>query len=265
MPQSNDRTLPAAITLTDMLTAGSDGFLTPYDGAEIPCEMPDCPYVAYIVAGEFMALCCYDCALYHAHSCSRVYFPSCFSAPGGALPASVGESGERKDDDTDAIAAAVAASLTFGTPPGCQRLRPGELLTAAQLAGVARQPDQSASNADVCDFAAAIAASLTDLQPPDPGAAVAAPVSEPPVSTVPLGVSSSSTTVDADRALAPRAAAPAIRDDSSKPGIPDSTSRHVAHLRTLSNTRATQSSLAAEDFPSRTSLNHAERSSALHL
>ena len=43
MPQSNDRTLPAAITLADMLIARSDGFLTPYDGAEIPCEMPDCP------------------------------------------------------------------------------------------------------------------------------------------------------------------------------------------------------------------------------
>ena len=68
-------TLPTAITLIDMLTAGSDGFLTPYDGTQTPCEMPDCPYVASIVAGEFMALCCYDCALYHAHSCSRTHFP----------------------------------------------------------------------------------------------------------------------------------------------------------------------------------------------
>ena len=116
IPQSNDRTLQAAITLTDMLAAGAEGFLTAYDGAEVPCELPDCPYVASIVVGEFMALCCYDCALYHAHSCSRVRFPSCFSAPGGTLPASAGESGEREDDDTDAIAAAVVASLTFLTP-----------------------------------------------------------------------------------------------------------------------------------------------------
>ena len=46
--QSNDNVLPAAITPIDMLTAGSDGFLTPYDGAQTPCEMPDCPYVASI-------------------------------------------------------------------------------------------------------------------------------------------------------------------------------------------------------------------------
>ena len=48
-PQSTDNELPAVITLTDILTAGSDGFLTPYDGAQIPCEMPDCPYVASII------------------------------------------------------------------------------------------------------------------------------------------------------------------------------------------------------------------------
>ena len=42
-PQSTDNALLAPITLVDMLTAGSDGFLTPYDGAQIPCEMPDCP------------------------------------------------------------------------------------------------------------------------------------------------------------------------------------------------------------------------------
>ena len=56
-PQSTDNELPAAITLTDMLAAGAEGFLTAYDGAEVPCELPDCPYVASIVAGEFMALC----------------------------------------------------------------------------------------------------------------------------------------------------------------------------------------------------------------
>jgi hypothetical protein len=134
-----------------------------------------------------------------------------------------------------------------------------------QLAGMARQPGQSASNADVCDIAAAIAASLTDLQPPDPGAAVAVPVSESPASTMLLGASSSSTAVDADRALTPHLVAPAPWYGSSGPGIPDSTSRHVAHLRTLTNTRATQSSLAVEDIASRTSLTHAERSSALHL
>ena len=36
---------------------------------------------------------------------------------------------------------------------------------------MARQPDQSAPNAEVCDISAAIAASLTDLQSPDPEAA----------------------------------------------------------------------------------------------
>ena len=45
-PQSTDNALPATITLIDMLAAGSDGFLTPYDGAQIPCEMSDCPYLA---------------------------------------------------------------------------------------------------------------------------------------------------------------------------------------------------------------------------
>ena len=83
-PQSTDNALPAPITLIDMLTAGSDGFLTPYDGAQIPCEMPDCPYVASIVAGEFVALCCYDCALYRAHSCSRTRFPLSISAQSDA-------------------------------------------------------------------------------------------------------------------------------------------------------------------------------------
>ena len=85
------------------------------------------------------------------------------------------------------------------------------------------------------------------------------------MSTVPLGASSSSTTVGADRALAAQIAAPATWDDSSGPGISDSTTRHVAHLRTLSENRATQSSLAAEDIASSTSPTHAERSSALHL
>ena len=170
-PQSSDHALPAAITLTDMLTAGSDGLLTPYDGAENPCEMSDCPYVASIVAGEFMALCCYDCALYHAHSCLRTRFPSYVRAQGSALPARVDESGECEDDDTDAIAAAVAASITFDTPPNSQPSYPGGLLTAAQLAGMARQPGQSASNAEVCDITADITASLTDLQSPDPEAA----------------------------------------------------------------------------------------------
>ena len=170
MPQNSDNVLPAAITLVDMLTAGSDGFLTPYEGAQTPCEMPDCPYVASIVAGEFMALCCYDCALYHAHSCSRTRFPSSISAPGSAVPASAEEPAECEDDDDNAVAAAVAASMTFGTPPDSQPPYPGGLLTAAQLAGMARQrqPGQSASNTEVCDIAAAIAASLADLQTAGP-------------------------------------------------------------------------------------------------
>ena len=151
-----------------MLTAGSDGFLTPYDGAQIPCEMPDCPYVASIVAGEFMALCCYDCALYHAHSCSRTRSPSSISAPGGAVPAIVDEPGGSGEDEDNAVAAAIAASLVSGTLPDGQPPCPGGLLTAAQLAAMARQPGQSASNTDVCDVAAAIAASLADLQTVDP-------------------------------------------------------------------------------------------------
>ena len=60
-------------------------------------------------------------------------------------------------------------------------------------------------------------------------------------------------------------AAPAIWDDSSGTSAPDSTSVHIAHLRTLSNTRAVQSNLAAEGVASRASLTHAERSSALYL
>ena len=161
--------LPTAITPIDMLTAGSDGFLAPYDGAQTPCEMPDCPYVAFIIAGDFMALCCYDCALYHAHPCSRTPFPLGISAPGGAVSTGVGAPDECEDDEDDAVAAAVAASMASDAPPDSQPPNPSELLTAAQLAGIARQPDQSASNAEVCDVAAAIAASLADLQTDDPG------------------------------------------------------------------------------------------------
>jgi hypothetical protein len=109
-----------------MLIAGSGGFLTPYGGADIPCEMPDFPYVASVVASDFVALCCYDCALYHAHSCSRIRFPSCDRVPYGALPANADESSEHAvgfGDETNAIAAANAASLTFGTLPDFQRLR----------------------------------------------------------------------------------------------------------------------------------------------
>ena len=46
--------------------------------------MPDCPYVASVVAGDFIELCCYDCALYHTHSCSRTPFPLGAGAPGDA-------------------------------------------------------------------------------------------------------------------------------------------------------------------------------------
>ena len=42
-PQSTDSELPAIATLTDILIAGSDGFLTPYDGTRVPREVPDCP------------------------------------------------------------------------------------------------------------------------------------------------------------------------------------------------------------------------------
>ena len=90
-----------------------------------------------------------------------------------------------------------------------------------------------------------------------------------PALAAPLGasscVSSSANTVGADRPLAPHVAAPAIWDDSSGTGVPDSTSTHIAHLRTLSNARAEQSNLAAADVASRTSLTPAERSDALHL
>ena len=96
-------------------------------------------------------------------------------------------------------------------------------------------------------------------RPPQPS-----PIAAPAL-TVPLGASSSATTVDADRPFAPHMAAPAIWDDSSGTGVPDSTAVHIAHLRTLSDTRAVQSNLAAEDVASRASLTHAERSSALHL
>ena len=182
MPQNSDNALPAAITLVDMLTAGSDGFLTPYEGAPTPCEMPDCPYVTSIVAGEFMALCCYDCTLHHAHSCSHTPFLLGTSAPGGAVSTSVDEPGGCDDDEDDAVATAVAASMTSGALSDSQPPNPGGLLTAAQLAGMARQPGQSASNAGVCDIAAAIAACLADLRTATPVAA--------PVLAAPLGASS---------------------------------------------------------------------------
>ena len=245
-PQSTDDELPAAITLTDVLTAGSDGFLTPYDGAQIPCEMPDCPYVASIVAGDFMALCCYDCALYHAHSCSRTPFPLGASAPGGAVSTSIAVPGEYDGGGDSVIAAAAAAGMTSGTLSDIQPPNPCGLLTAAQLAGMARQPGQSASNADVCDIAAAIAASLADLR-------TATPVATP-VLTAPLGVSSSATT-----------AAPAIWDDFSGANVPGPASTHVESLRTLSSARAGQSDLATAHVASLTSLTHADRSDALHL
>ena len=151
-----------------MLTAGSDGFLTPYEGAQIPCEMPDCPYVASIVAGEFMALCCYDCALYHAHSCTRTRFSLSISAPSAAVSAVVDGPDTSEDAEDKAITAAIAASLASSTLPDGQPPYPGGLLTAAQLAQMARQPGQSASNTDICDVAAAIAASRADLQTADP-------------------------------------------------------------------------------------------------
>ena len=245
-PQSTDDELPAVITLTDVLTAGSDGFLTPYDGAQIPCEMPDCPYVASIVAGDFMALCCYDCALYHAHSCSRTPFPLGASAPGDAASTNIAVPGDYDGGGDSVIAAAAEAGMTFGTLPDIQPPNPCGLLTAAQLAGMARQPGQSASNADVCDIAAAIAASLADLRTDTPVAT--------PVSTAPLGVSSSATT-----------AAPAIWDDFSGANVPGPASTHVESLRTLSSARAGQSDLATAHVASLTSLTHTDRSDALHL
>ena len=245
-PQSTDNELPAVITLTDILTAGSDGFLTPYDGAQIPCEMPDCPYVASIIAGDFMALCCYDCALYHAHSCSRTPFPLGASAPGGAVSTSIAVPGGYHGGGDNVVAAAAAVGMTSGTLTDIQPPNPCGLLTAAQLAGMARQPGQSASNADVCDIAAAIAASLADLR-------TATPVATP-VLTAPLGVSSSATT-----------AAPAIWDDFSGANVPGPASTHIASLRTLSSARAGQSDLATAHVASLTSLTHADRSDALHL
>ena len=189
-----------------------------------------------------MALCCYDCALYHAHSCSRILFPSSIGAPGGAVPTDVDESGKFGDDEDDAVAAAIAASLAPGALPDGQPPYPGGLLTAAQLAGMARQTGQSASNTDVCGIAAAIAASLADLQTADP-----APAEQ--------------------HEHNPHVVAPAIWDDSSGTGtdIPGSSSVHTVHLRTLSEARAEQSNLAAADVASRASLTPAERSDALHL
>ena len=244
-PQSTDDELPAVVTLTDVLTAGSDGFLTPYDGAQAPCEMPGCPYVASIIAGDFVALCCYDCA-YHAHSCSRTPFPPGASAPGDAASTNIDVPGDYDGGGDSVIAAAAEPGITFGTLPDIQPPNPCGLLTAAQLAGMARQPGQSASNADVCDIAAAIAASLADLRADTPIAT--------PVSTAPLGVSSSATT-----------AAPAIWDDFSGADVPRPASTHVESLRTLSSTRAGQSDLATAHVASLTSLTHADRSDALHL
>ena len=218
VPQSDDAAPPAATTLLDMLTAGSDGFLAPYDGAQTPCEMPDCPYVASIVAGDFMALCCYDCALYHAHSCSRTRFPA---------------------DN--------------------QPAHSGGLLTAAQTAGITRYPDQSASNAEVCDIAAAIAASLADLQIAD-----AAPEDQRDHDAPTIQSSLSTAVGSTHQPHAPRAATPALWDDSSAPNVSDSTSLHVAHLRTLSSARAERSDIATTDVASRTSLTPAERRDALH-
>ena len=88
-----------------------------------------------------------------------------------AVPTVVDEPGGSEDDEDEAVAAAIAASLASGTLPDDQPPCPGGLLTAAQLAGMARQPGQSASNTDVCDVAAAIAASLADLQTSDPSPA----------------------------------------------------------------------------------------------
>ena len=85
------------------------------------------------------------------------------------------------------------------------------------------------------------------------------------VLTAPLGASSSATVLDADRPLAPHMVAPAVWGDSSGTSVPDSTSVHIAHLRTLSNARAVQSNRAAADVASRTSLAHAARSNSLHL
>ena len=83
--------------------------------------------------------------------------------------------------------------------------------------------------------------------------------------TATLGVSSSADMLGADRSVVPHVAAPAIWDDSSGTGFPDSISVHFVHLRTLSNARAAQSNLAAAGIASRTSLTPAERSDALHL
>ena len=208
--------------------------------------MPDCPYVASIVAGDFIALCCYDCALYHTHSCSRTPFPLGAGAPGDAASTNTAVPGDYDDSGDSDTAAAAETAITFGTVSDIQPTDTCGLLTAAQLAEMARQPGQSASNADVCDIAAAIAASLADLRTDTPVATL--------ISAAPLGVSSSATT-----------AAPAIWDDFSGANVPGPASTHVESLRTLSNARARQSDLATAHVASLTSLTHTDRSDALHL
>ena len=192
-----------------------------------------------------MALCCYDCALYHTHSCSRTPFPLGAGAPGDAASTNTAAPGDYDDGGDSDTAAAAETAITFGTVSDIQPTDTCGLLTAAQLAEMARQPGQSASNADVCDIAAAIAASLADLRADTPIAT--------PVSTAPLGVSSSATT-----------AAPAIWDDFSGANVPGPASTHVESLPTLSSARAGQSDLATAYFASLASLTRADRSDALH-
>ena len=136
--------------------------------------------------------------------------------------------------------------MTSDTLPDIRSPNPCGLLTAAQLAEMARQPGQSASNADVCDIAAAIAASLADLR-------AATPVATPAV-MAPRSISSSTT-----------APAPAVWDDFSGAHESGPASTHIASLRTLSSARAGQSDLATAHFASLTSLTRADRSDALHL
>ena len=209
--------------------------------------MPDCPYVASIIAGDFMALCCYDCALYHAHSCSRTPFPLDAGATSGAASTSMAVPDGYDSGGDNVVATADAVDgMTSGTLPDIRSPNPCGLLTAAQLAVMARQPGQSASNADVCDIAAAIAASLADLR-------AATPVATP-VLMAPRSISSSAT-----------APAPAIWDDFSGANDPGPASTHIASLRTLSSARAGQSDLATAHVASLTSLTRADRSDALHL
>ena len=246
-PHSTDAELPAIATLADILIAGSDGFLTPYDGTRVPCEVPDCPYVASIIAGDFVALCCYDCALHHTHSCSRTPFPLDAGATSSAASTSVAvPDGHDSGGDDVATTTHAMDDMTPDTLPDTRSPNPCGLLTAAQLAGMARQPGQSASNADVCDIAAAIAASLADLRTDTPVATL--------IPAAPLGISSSATT-----------AAPAIWDDSSGANVPGPASTHVESLRALSGARARQSDLATAHVASLTSLTYTERSDALHL